>query len=149
MVTFKTKNYEATLGYFGFFNLRAKIAGLISPELEELYKEYCVRGLPRYSDEKYELENKRIKEQYETKVNEICKNPDYEKVFDFLYMSDCDGKIGVRYCKAIYKVIKGYEGNDDYEGCHDIFDPDIPFTFNTFKEIIKDGIDSKKGVKWY
>lgn len=54
-----------------------------------------------------------------------------------------------KYIEAIYKVVKGYEGNDDYEGYHDIYDPDIPFTFNTFKKIIKDGIDSKKGVKWY
>lgn len=145
MITFVSKNFEAYLGYFGFFNLRAKIAGLISPELEELYKEYCIRGLPSYSGEKYELENKRIREKYETKVAEICcKDSDYKKVFDFLHMCDSGGKIGVRYCKAIYKVIENY----DNDVCYGYEDDIEPFTFSFFKNLIKDGIDSKKGVKW-
>lgn len=145
MVTFKTKNYEVDLGYAGFFCLRGTIARLFSPELEDLYKEYCLRGLPRYSHEEYALENKRIKEQYETKVDEICKNPDYEKVFNFLHMSDCEGKINSGTCKVIWEVIKNY----DNDVCYGYYDYDTPFTFSTFKDLVKDGIDSKKGIKWH
>lgn len=144
MITFETKNYEVDLGYMGFFCLRGTIAGIFSPELEELYKEYCVRGIPTYSSEEYALENKQIKEQYENKVNDICKNPDCEKVFDFLHMSDSEGEIDSDICKAIWEVIKNY----DNDVCYGYYDYNKPFTFSTFKGIIKDGIDSKKGVKW-
>lgn len=147
MITLETKNYEKELGYMGFACLRSTIAGLFAPELKDLYVEYCMRELPSYSGEKYELENKRIREEYETKVNKICyKNPDHEKVFDFLHMCDCEGKIDSDICRAIWEVIKDHNDNENYGG---YYGTDEPFTFFTFKKLIKDGIDSKKGVKWY
>ena len=39
-IIFKTKNFEADLGYMGFFRLRRKIEELISPELAKLHAEY-------------------------------------------------------------------------------------------------------------
>lgn len=147
MITFETKNYEVYLGYIGFFCLRGTIAGIFSPELEELYKEYCVRGIPCYSHEEYALENKRIKEQYETKVDEIChENPNHEKVFDFLHMCDSGGEIDSDICKAIWEVIKDHDDNENYGG---YYGTDEPFTFSTFKKLVKDGIDSGEGIIWH
>lgn len=98
--------------------------------LEDLYKEYCFRELPSYFGEKYELENKRIREQYETKVDEIChENPNHEKVFDFLHMCDSGGEIDSDICKAIWEVIKDHDDNENYGG---YYGTDEPFTFSTF-----------------
>ena len=51
-VTLRSINYSIDLGYFGFYNLRRRVAELVSPEMGEHYEE--IRHAPIFSNREEE-----------------------------------------------------------------------------------------------
>lgn len=140
-VTIKSKNHSIDLGHGGFNRLRTKVAELTAPDIYEHYK-YLDNGLFLSGEARkdfftaYDKKIEELAEKYEGKFNLIL---------DFLYEPDCDGKMSVKACKAIWDVIKDYD--DDilygYSGR-----PDCA-KFKDFKIIVKDCITNKYPMKWY
>lgn len=138
-VTIKSKNYSIDMGGGGFNNLRTKIAELTGKEIGEHYKE-LTKGTFLYGTEReefFENYNKKISE-----LEEEFKIPC--GILDFLYASDCGGKLPFKKCKQIYEVIKDYDDNIlyGYIGRKDCA------KFKDFKEIVKDCVDSKCSMRW-
>ena len=139
-LTMKSKNYSIDMGYGGFGRLRLKIAELTGKEIEEHYKELD-KGMFLFGAEKevfFEKYNKRISE-----LEEEFKIP--SGILDFLYASDCEGKITVAKCKQIYKVIKDYDDDILYGYCG----RSDCAKFKDFKQIVKDCIDNKCSMEWF
>lgn len=138
-VTVESKNCSMDLGYFGFNNLRTKVAELTGKEIGVHYQK-LTESVSLFGKERVEFfkeYNKKISE-----LEEKYKIP--HGILDFLYASDCDGKLTYGKCKQIYKVIKDYD--DDilygYSGIKDCA------MFQDFKEIIKDCVDNKCAMEW-
>lgn len=140
-VTIKCKKTgrEMDVGYFGFFKLRAKIAELVDSEVGEHYNKLDgILGIPYPERENvlklYDDETERL---VENKVLPI-------KIADFLYQSDCDGKIRYGACKEILKVIGDYDDSIiyGYAGRKN------PAKFKDFKEILQDCVDNKCFMIW-
>ena len=129
-VTIKCKKteHEMDVGYFGFFKLRAKVAELVGSEVGEHYKKLDdILDMP--SPEKERL--------IESKILPI-------KIADFLYQSDCDGKIRYGACKEILKVIGDYDDSIIYGYAG----RENPAKFKDFKEILQDCVDNKCFMIW-
>lgn len=140
-VIFKTKNFEADLGYMGFFRLRRKIEELISPELAELHADYSSSlSRCRLDNESY-LHMLQCRKRYVKKTEENCEKQEYKKILDFFHISDCKDEIDSDTCKVLWDVIKNYD-DDVLYGRYD-----KPFPFSAFKELVKDGIDSGEGIR--
>lgn len=138
-VTINSKNNSIDLGYAGFNRLRLKVAELTGEEIGEHYKELD-KGMFLYGKEKedfFKKYNKKISE-----LEEKFKIP--YGILDFLYASDCGGKIGLRKCKQIYKVIKDYDDDILYGYCG----RSDCAKFKDFKGIVKDCIDNKCAMEW-
>ena len=75
------------------------------------------------------------------KKEEICEKQENKKILDFFRISGCKNEIDLDVCKALWNVIKDYDDNVLY-GRYD-----KPFPFSAFKELVKDGIDSGKGIR--
>lgn len=95
-VTIKCKKTgrEMDVGYFGFFKLRTKVAELVGSEVGEHYKKLDdILDIPspekEHALESYNDETERLVESKELPI----------KIADFLYQSDCDGKIRYGACK--------------------------------------------------
>ena len=93
--------YSFDMGAGGFFNLRANIADLFDEQFGEHYRKL----LQCYDQIEYE-EHDRI-------ANEILSHPRFrdedEDILDFLYASDCDGKIEYKTCGKLYRLIKDHD----------------------------------------
>ena len=138
-VTVESKNHSIDLGFGGFGNLRKKVAELTGVEIYNHYKELD-NGMLLYGEARtkfFQEYNKKISE-----IEEKLKIP--HGILDFLYASDCNGKLTYGKCKQIYKVIKDYDDNIlyGYSGRKDCA------MFKDFKEIIKDCIDNKCSMEW-
>lgn len=98
-----------------------KFSGWILPKKENAFKSY--------DDETERL--------VENKVLPI-------KIADFLYQSDCDGKIRYGACKEILKAIGDYDDSIiyGYAGRKN------PAKFKDFKEILQDCVDNKCFMIW-
>ena len=79
---------------FGFMYYRMKIAELYNKRIGELYSKN--RLYPLTAEETKEW-------------NTLC-NDDLDI---FLWHSDCDGKLTVKECRKVYKVLKQYEIDDE------------------------------------
>lgn len=97
-VTIKCKKTgrEMDVGYFGFFKLRTKVAELVGSEVGEHYKKLDdIFDMPSPEKENalesYNDETERLVESKELPI----------KIADFLYQSDCDGKIRYGACKQL------------------------------------------------
>lgn len=65
-----------------------------------------------------------------------------KKILDFFHISsDCKDKIDSDTCKVLWNVVKDYD--DDVLYGH----YDKPFPFSAFKELVRDGINSGKGIE--
>ena len=105
-VTIKCKKTgrEIDLGYFGFFKLRAKVAELVGSEVGQHYKK-----LDGILDTPYP-ERENVLKSYDDETERLVENKLLPiKIADFLYQSDCDGKIRYGACKEILKVIGDYD----------------------------------------
>ncbi len=97
-LTANNSKYSFDMGAWGFFNLRANIADLFD---EQFGKHY--RKLSKCYDQTDYEEHDRI-------TDEILSHPRFRDedadVLDFLYASDCQGKISYRTCGKLYELIK-------------------------------------------
>ena len=100
-LTANNSKYSFDMGASGFFNLRANIADLFDERFGEHYRKLS----ECYSPIDYE-EHDRI-------ANEILSHPRFKDedadILDFLYASDCDGKISYRTCGKLYNLIKDHD----------------------------------------
>ena len=139
-VTINSKNHSMDMGYGGFNRLRNKVAELTGKEIGEHYKNLdkgmFLNGTQR--EEFFKEYNKKISE-LEGQFKIPC------GILDFLYASDCGGKITFGKCKQIYEVIKDYDDDVLYGYCG----RSDCAKFKDFKEIIKDCIDSKSSMEWF
>lgn len=140
-ITINSKNNSIDIGYFGFRQLRIKIAELTTDDIAKHYKE-LENAILIFS----ETERKKYFKKYDEKTDELDKkyNYKYKRVLNFLYSSDCEAKIDVDICKELYEIIKEYD--DDikygYSGRSDCA------MFNDFKELILDCINSDCYLEW-
>ena len=125
------KEYEMDMGYFTFAQLRTVIAKLLNEEFGENYS-----LLRRCITKKDFKENDKIANFLIEKYNLD------EDVVDFLYQSDCNGKITYKTCRKIYKLIKDYDDNFMYGYVHS------NHSFNYFKEMIKNCVDKRRMLFW-
>ena len=140
-VTIKCKKTgrEMDMGYFGFFKLRAKVAELVGSEVGEHYKKLDDSlGIPY-------PERENVLKSYDDETERLVENKVLPiKIADFLYQSDCDGKIRYGACKEILKVIGDYDNGViyGYAGRKN------PAKFKDFKEILQDCVDNKCFMIW-
>lgn len=137
-VTIKSKNYSINLGYHGFHALRAKVAELAADDIGEHYRSH--RGASWQHSDKYF-------EEYDKKTEELSEKYHGEKdlILDFLYTSDCGGRMDTEHCKAIYEIIKDYDdrvlyGYAGQPGC---------VRFKDFKAVVKDCVDNGCAMEWF
>lgn len=104
-ITSKIKKCPIELdgGYGMFMVLRQAIAKLYDKEFGEHYETLSKCFLKEHFDE------------FNKKANEILRDNRFkeedEDIIDFLYMSDCGGKIGYKTCKKLYDLLKDYKSN--------------------------------------
>ena len=138
-VTIESKNYSIDMGYGGFNNLRSKVAELTGVEIGNHYKELD-KGMFLNGEARtmfFKSYNKKISE-----LETSFKIP--RGILEFLYASDCGGKLTYGKCKQIYKVIKDYDDDILYGYCG----RSDCAKFKDFKEIIKDCADNKRSMEW-
>ncbi len=135
----KKTGREMDVSYSGFFRLRKKVAELVSQEVGKHYQEldeiFRITSSEKESALKsYDDETERMIERKELPI----------KIADFLYQSDCDGKIRYGACKEILKVIGDYDDSIiyGYAGRKN------PAKFKDFKEILQDCVDNKCFMIW-
>lgn len=126
--------YEFDMGYMGFFNLRKNIALALDKEFGTAYASLATA----WNEEKSKAVN--------AELNRIlsCKTLD-EDIVEFLYMSDCGGKISYRTCKKIYDVIKDVDFGDK---CFR-YGIKVHNDYEEFKEFLKDCYRYHKNMEWY
>ena len=139
-VTIESKNESGDLGYFGFNRLRMKVAELCDKELAEHYE--------RLNNSLALSGNKRkmFFESYNKKIAEIVdKNNIVHAIPNFIYASDCGGKVSSEQCKQIYEIVKDYDDEISYgySGRPD------RFMFSDFKDILKDCVENKCDMEWF
>ena len=141
-VTIRSKNHEIDLGYFGFFNLRMKIAELAGDDVGSHY--YQLRE--GHSFPSSEEEEEFWKEYDETTRILVEKSPkNVRKVFDFLYEPDCEGSVTYGTCKQVLGVIGDYDDNIIYGYAG----RPHPAMFRDFKIILEDCVENKCRMRWY
>lgn len=135
----KKTGREMDVSYSGFFRLRKKVAELVSQEVGEHYQEldeiFRITSSEKESALKsYDDETERMIERKALPI----------KIADFLYQSDCDGKIRYGACKEILKVIGDYDDSIiyGYAGRKN------PAKFKDFKEILQNCVDNKCFMIW-
>lgn len=135
----KKTGREMDVSYSGFFRLRKKVAELVSQEVGEHYQEldeiFKITSSEKESALKsYDDETERMVERKKLPI----------KIADFLYQSDCDGKIRYGACKEILKVIGDYDDSIIYGYAG----RENPAKFKDFKEILEDCVDNKCFMIW-
>lgn len=126
------------LGYFGFMNLREKVAELCSPEFGKHYKTLYFAPAVGESRSKFFKD-------FDRKTSELLeKKVVSPKVVDFCLQSDCNGKIRYGACKEIYKHIKDYD--DDV--CYGYAGRTDCMMFKDFVALVKECYDTKSDLIW-
>lgn len=123
-VTIRNKCKSIDMGYGGFYNLRRNIAGIYSDEFKTLYENW----IKPYSEITDEEGNEKLNDLY----NRGILTDDDDCVLDFLFASDCSGKITSKTCKKLFDLIKDYDDNILYGY---VGRPDCA-KFSDFKEIV-------------
>lgn len=135
----KKTGREMDVSYSGFFRLRKKVAELVSQEVGEHYQEldeiFKITSSEKESALKsYDDETERMIERKKLPI----------KIADFLYQSDCDGKIRYGACKQILKIIGDYDDSIIYGYAG----RENPAKFKDFKKILQDCVDNKCFMIW-
>jgi len=117
-ITISSKRHSFDMGYGGFGRFRNVVAEKVN---DDFYKHYLELSSP---DAMFSVGDSRKEffEQYDATTRE-CVNQSIvtEEVANFLYQSDCGGKIDRKQAKQIYELIKecddnmsfGYVGRSD------------------------------------
>lgn len=135
-VTIENKTKSIDMGYGGFYNLRETIAGLLSEEFKNLYVEWTSMNGSINNEEGNKLLGNMYKRGVLTDEDVI--------ILDFLFASDCGGKISVKGCRRLWKLIKDYDDNVLYGYAGR---PDCA-KFKDFKEIIETSAKNRWIAKW-
>ena len=117
-ITIGSKRYACDMGYGGFGRFRNVVAEKVN---DEFYKHYLELSSPKVMFS-FGKEREEYFKKYNAKTEEFIKqNIVTGEVANFLYQSDCDGKIDRKQAKEIYELIKecddnisfGYAGRSD------------------------------------
>ena len=124
------------MGGGGFFDLRLNICKIFDKELGEVYSE-----IPLAFGIHNEI-NKRI--------NEILSDDrfsdDDEDIVDFLFASDCEGKISHKTCKKIYDLIKDIDFGNSYFQYINRRKPEGDY--EAFKRFLKNCYSNHRKMRW-
>ncbi|NLD46117.1 MAG: hypothetical protein GX660_02810 [Clostridiaceae bacterium] len=124
-VTISSKRYSCDMGYSGFNRFRQVVADKVNNEFADHYKELASIDVIMLGGEK----RKEYFEKYDAKTIEfVNSNVITAEVANFLYQSDCTGKIDRKQAKEIYELIKdcddniifGYTGRKDCAKMYDM-----------------------------
>lgn len=139
-VTIGNTKRSIDMSYHGFYRLRSRVAHLINEELGMFYDE-LYENMKKFGKEREELMNA---------YDERLANADEEfnvseELLDFLYDSDCGGKVTPKQCRQIYKIIKDYDDDNayGYTGRKDCA------KFSDFKELVYDCARRNVHLRWY
>lgn len=107
-ITINSKRHSCDMGYGGFGRFRNTVAEGVG---QEFHKHYLLLSDPEvmflFGDERVEYFKK-----YDATTNEfVGQGTVTAEVANFLYQSDCDGKVNRQQAKQIYELIK--ECNDN------------------------------------
>ena len=123
--------YSLDMAYSSFNRVRGKIAMLLNEEFGSNY----LNLRKCYSKEDYknhdEVANRLIKE----------KNLDND-IVDFLYQSDCDGKISYKTCKKILDLVGDTEFVTCYMGFYDTS------RSHDFQKLLQDCYSYRRSLRW-
>lgn len=121
-------------GYLGFGLIRLNIAKILDEELGVLYS-YVISEKMDLMECKKKLISLLQKDRFSA----------YEDIIDFLFDSDCSGKISYKTCGKIYKLIKDFDFGDmifTYAGRSDEKD------YERFKVFLKECYAKRAYMRW-
>lgn len=137
-ITISSKRHSCDMGYAGFGRLRNTVAEKVSTEFHKHYLSLSDPGVMVLFGKERDYYFK----EYDAITNEYIRQDEVTvEVANFLYQSDCEGKVDRKQAKQIYELIK--ECNDNisfgYSGRADCA------TMADLKNIFSDGTK----VEWY
>ena len=133
-------NYENSIELSGGYGMLRVIRNAIALAFDKEFGEhYSKLGTLSGKDEYKE---------FNRKANEILRDERFkdedEDIVRFLFMPDCDGKIGYKTCKKIYELIK----DDNKERCLR-YAIDSDNDWQDFKQLLKDCYSYRCNLVWY
>lgn len=136
-LTATNSKYDFDMGYGGFFNLRRNIALALDKEFGENYSLLSKCITPKQFEENDSSANRIIEKK---KLSE-----NYSEVLDFLYESDCEGKVNYKTCGKILNLISNIDfGNKCFR-----YTAYSHNDYEEFKEFLKDCYRYHKNMRWY
>ena len=135
-------NRTIDLGGGGFLRLRRTVADLCGEEVSAHYRLMLDNMFQRFESE---AEKEAFWSAYDAQTEGLIRRRKLNvKVADFLYQSDCGGKIRYGACKNLLKVIGDYDDNQlyGYAGL-----PDCA-RFRDFTAILEDCVSTKSNLTW-
>ena len=142
-ITIGNRSQSIDMGDRGFLMLRTKIAELLDIDFSVLYKEMSDNLYTRFDSEEA---RKKYWEDYNKRALALCEEKKLdEDVVNFLYASDCEGKVTPNGCHSLYSVIQDYD--DDI--CYGYTGRPDCAKFKDFKEIIFDCWKNRRQLQWY
>lgn len=127
------------LGYGGFNNLRNQVARLVGEPFSSHYLTLSEAMLLTWE------QRKKFFEKYDLESQQMVSNGSVSvKIANFLYQSDCEGKIRYGACKELLKIIGDYDDDILYGYCGR---KDCA-KFADFKAILQDCVTQKCDLVW-
>ena len=139
-ITCTNSKYDFDMGYGGFFNLRKNIALCLNKEFGENYAmlSKCI------SKAQFE-ENDRNAEYL---ISKHHLDDEYADILDFLYASDCDGKINYKTCKQIEELLKANYNKLDLASKSFRYGCAAHNDYVEFMEFLRDCYKYHKNMEW-
>lgn len=136
-ITATNSTYEFDMGYGGFFNLRKNIALALDKDFGKNYADLITCHMKH----DFEVNDKLA----EIIINRKELDKDYADVIDFLYASDCSGKISYKTCRKIYNLIK--DNRFDRKGFR--YAAYMHNDYSEFKEFLQECVSHRRNMRWY
>lgn len=135
-ISAKNATYSFDMGGGGFFNLRKNIAYALDKDFGENYEQLILCHSKEACDAN-DREAERI-------INSKHLDDEYACVLDFLYASDCGGKINYKTCKKIYDLIKDIDFGDKCFRYGILVHND----YDEFKSFLKECYSHRRNMYW-